>query len=165
MKKIFVLIIVLISIQMNAQNTVKARLTTLADNSNAKEMEAVCDSMPGFDFIAKNFNFPPSINDNIVYFDQDEADHPNALGIGNMYNLFDELGRLRTFFYFGSLVSGMTPQAYIFEYAENTEIIIRLTDDADNSTYNIIYGDGLITAIKHYNSEGELLETLDLMYE
>lgn len=150
---------------MSVQNTVKARLTTMQDNSIAKEMEAVCGSVPGFDFIAKNYNLMSSINDNIVYFNQKDADHPNALGIGKMYNLFDEPGRLRRFFYFGSSVYGMIHQTYLFDYAENKNIIIRLTDDANNSTFNMIYSDGMVTAIEHYNSEGVLLENIELIYE
>lgn len=164
MKKIFLLITVLISIQTSAQTIVKARMTTWADDSNAKDMEAVCANAPDFDFIAKNFDFPPNITDNIVYKNTivKKQDEPQ---MSNLYNMFDSLGRVRTYFYTGSMVSGISPQGYLFEYADNTPIILRLTDDADHSTYNIIYSDGRISAIKHYDIEGNLLESLELFYE
>ncbi|MBN2728013.1 MAG: hypothetical protein JXR53_02210 [Bacteroidales bacterium] len=164
MKKLFFVITVLISIQMSAQTIVKARLTKLADDSNVKEIEAICASTPDFDFIAKNFDFPPNIADNIIYQNTivKKSDEPQ---MANLYNLFDSLGRVRTYFYSGSMVSGIAPQGYLFEYADDTPIILRLTDDADHSTYNIIYSDGRISAIRHYDMEGNLLENLELFYE
>lgn len=147
---------------MSAQNTITAKLFGYKyEKTTETQLKADCDSFASFDFIVKNFNFPPKIDNKINYHNNKIVNSDdNPILENDIYNIFDSLNRLKTYFYEGNMLSGRMPLAYIFEYEGNSDKIIKVVKKIDFSYYEIIYKDDLIIKIKYKNLDGKLLEEL-----
>ena len=165
--KILFLLITFISLNMSAQTTITAKFFEYKhDKATETLLKADCDSFASFDFIVKNFHFPPKIEDNIVYHKNKIANNDdNPILHNGIYNLFDSLNRLRTYFYEGNMLSGRIPLSYVFEYDGDSDKIIKVVKEIDFSYYDIIYEKGLIIKIEHKNLDKELMEELIIIRE
>ena len=150
--------------QIHAQS-VKAIHVYASDTTTGWTLEANYESLPDFNLYASEFNFPPKIIDNIRYI-VDSTNNPDSI-IMDVYNYHDSLGRLLSYFYQGSFVSGIEPIAYMFEYdTVNPFLISKVTDEKDQSVYVCEYSTkrnkSALTRMVHYNKEGKYIEEIYL---
>lgn len=171
MKSIFVILFLggmLMNLHVEGQSEVKVVINYYYPDSSTTRMTANCDSIVDFAFIAKTFNYPPEIGDNIVYSSVVDKNQEGIAISADVHNLFDEMGRLRTYFYRGSMVSGIIPQGYQFAYSiENPSQILLITDDADFSEYKLFYkacnNEQTLYRIEHRTADGILLDELIIL--
>ncbi len=156
------------STMVNGQSKVEVVVNVYHPDSSTTRMTAKCDTIADFAFIAKSFNYPPEIGDNIIYSSVVDKEREGVAFWVNAHNLLDEMGRLRTYFYRGHLISGISPKGYQFVYSlEIPSQILHITDDADSSEYKLFYitcnNMPRLYRIEHRTVDGILLDELIIL--
>ncbi len=159
---------ILLTSQYLMAQEITAKHTVVSDPADNKTIKAVCAEKPGFECFALGFGFPKQIKENLTLRSEpDSSSHGAFQLVRDIYQLYDSLGRISTYFYEGSLVSGRIPFAYAFTYrTDNIWLIDRITDDHNQSWYECIYdsNDALIR-LNHYDADAILIEWVEIIQD
>ncbi len=139
-----VILIVLLSgfICMNQNKRVTAILTrTNGTDSTLMTLDLSDSSIVDLKFCINKFGYPPKIPRNIYWIKPDTTELTDfeKQNLVFKYN-FDKAGNLTTFYYQGSMISGIFPLPYFFKYDKNNSALIcEIIDGFYKIKYRINY--------------------------
>ena len=113
-------------------------------------------------FCLEKFNYPPNLPADIFWVKPDTTE--KSIDDTNHFRYkysYDEKGRVTTYFYQGSLVSGIFPLPYSFQYSSKTGNQIKSIKDVFyKNTYLIHYNESNIHTVEKLDSLNTRLELL-----
>ena len=151
---------------MNQNKRVIATLTKATGNDSTLKTLVLSDnSILDLKFCVNGFGYPPKIPQNIYWVKPDTA----GLNDFQKHNLvfkynFDKEGKLTTFYYQGSLISGIFPLPYFFKYDKNNpSLICEINDGFYKTKYRIKYDTAMnIQWIEKLDSINKRIEILTI---
>ncbi len=144
--------------QKQAQNSL---LQNNKNDYNVKTFEFPASTVVHLKTCIHKYGYPPSIPENVYWIRPDTT----GLELYEKQNLlhkyhFNQQGRMDTYFYQGSMVSGIYPIAYSFKYDNHhPELVREINDDFYKISYRIEYDHATnIRWIEKLDSTGKKIE-------
>ena len=151
---------------MNQNKRVTATLTKTNGNDSTLNTFVLPDSsLLDLKLCINKFGYPPKIPQNIYWF------KPDIAGLTDIekHNLivkynFDKQSKLTTYYYQGSLISGIFPLPYFFKYDKNKPALIcEINDGFYKTKYRIKYDTAMnIQWIEKLDSINKRIEILTI---
>ncbi len=162
-----ILIVLLSGFDCKCQDKwVIATLTSINGNDSLLNAFIIPDSSK-FDLklCLEKFGYPPKIPTNIFWIKPDTAGFSNfeKQNIITKYQ-FDNEGKLSMYYYQGSLISGVFPLSYYFDYnKDNLALISEIIDEFYNIKYLVKYDNLMnIQCIEKLDSDNKRIEILTI---
>lgn len=140
---ISIFFVVLFGCRSNNNKTIQTYLVANNDTTSYKEIVIPEHENVELGFCIQHYNYPPKLPNDIFLSLPDTATLSKLEKdeIWIKYK-FDDLGRISLYFYQGSLVSGIFPLTYFFEYNDpKSNLVTEISDPFNKIKYRIKYED------------------------
>lgn len=168
MRKLIPILIVLIT-QISCNNhfkLVKAKLTNnVGKDSSFQDYRIKNNELLDLKFCLENYHYPPRLSKNIFWIKPDTIGYSSLQkeNIAFKYK-FDDKGKVTMYFYQGSMISGIFPLPYFFQYNQNNpELIENIIDEFYKIKYRIEYDElKNVRSIEKLDSLNKRIEVLTI---